>query len=106
MTMECVLRDVSPEKVTPIGDRVLLEREEREERSPGGILLPDSARELPVIGIVVTVGEGEVKDGHQVPIKLRKGQKVVIPKYAGTSFQMEGKSYVVVKYSEILFKID
>lgn len=96
-------------KLQPVGDRILLERCEKECKSPGGILLPDSAQEQPMICTVVALGEGEYKDGHLVPMKLRKGQKVVISKYSGTSLKTDDKSeksYVVVKYSDILLKLE
>lgn len=96
-------------KLRPVGDRVLLERCEKEAKSPGGILLPDSAQEQSVLCTVLAVGKGEFKDGHNIPIDLRVGQKVVIPKYAGSSIKAEGNSeklYVVVRYSDILLKIE
>jgi chaperonin GroES len=93
------------DKIVPLCDRVLLEREEPEERTAGGILLPESSRDAPSIGTVVAVGEGEYRDNHLVPIKLKKGQKVLMPKYVGMQFKINKKSYVIVKYSELIAEL-
>lgn len=106
MSVESVLHNVVADKVNPIGDRVLLEREEQEARTASGIMLPEGSRDVPMVCVVIAMGDGEYRDGHLIPMKIKKGQRVVISKYSGTQLKISGKSYVVVKYSDILAKID
>ncbi|MGB6122658.1 MAG: co-chaperone GroES, partial [Bacteroidota bacterium] len=78
-------------KMKPLADRVVIKPSEAEETSRGGIILPDTAKEKPVIGEVVAVGPGKVSDdGKKVPMELKVGDKVLYGKYSGTEVTVEG----------------
>ncbi len=90
-------------KVKPLYDRVLVKRYEPEEEVKGGIIIPDTAREKPMEAEVVAIGEGRLlEDGTLRPLKLKVGDRVLVGKYAGTEFKMEGVEHVVVREEEIL----
>ena len=86
-------------KVIPIGDRVLLSTEESEEKTKGGLFIPQTAQEKTQTGVVVAVGDD--KDA----IKVKKGDKVMYDKYAGTSIQIEGKDHLIIGMSDIIATI-
>jgi len=90
-------------KIRPLGDRVLIERVEAEERSKGGIIIPDTAKEKPVEGRVVAVGEGRhTEDGKLVPMNVKEGDRVIYSKYAGTEVKIEGSEYLIMREDDIL----
>ncbi|OJU73409.1 MAG: co-chaperone GroES [Alphaproteobacteria bacterium 40-19] len=90
-------------KFTPLGDRVLVKRIEAEEKTAGGIIIPDTAREKPIEGEVLAVGPGErTSDGKVHPLELKVGQRVVFGKWSGTEVKVDGGEYVVMKASDIL----
>jgi len=86
-------------KVTPIGDRVLLRSEESEEKTKGGLFIPQTAQEKTQTGVVVAVGDD--KDA----IKVKKGDKVMYDKYAGTTIQIDGKDHLIIGMSDIIATI-
>ena len=89
--------------IKPLGDRALIEPLEREDVTKNGIVLPDTAKEKPQEGTVVSVGSGRVlDDGTKVPMDLKKGNKVLYGKYAGTEIKIEGKDYLIVSEKDIL----
>jgi len=90
-------------KFRPLHDRVLLRRIEQNEKTAGGIIIPDTAKEKPMEGEVVAVGNG-VRDetGKVVPLDVKKGDKVLFSKWAGTEITVDGNEYLVVKESEIV----
>ena len=89
--------------VKPLGDRVLIQRIEPEESVKGGIIIPDSAKEKPMEGKVVAVGEGKTDDnGKRIPMDVKAGDRVLIGKYAGTEFKLEETEHVIVREDEIL----
>jgi chaperonin GroES len=89
----------------PLHDRVLVERIESSGKTKGGIILPDSAREKPMDGLVVAVGEGIVNDkGVLTSLDLKKGDKVLFAKWGGTEVKIDGKEYMIMKESDILGK--
>jgi chaperonin GroES len=89
--------------IKPLGDRALVEPLEREEMTKSGIVLPDTAKEKPQEGTVVSVGSGRVlEDGTKVPMEVKKGQKVLYGKYSGTEIKIEGKDYLIVSEKDIL----
>ncbi|HDJ23704.1 MAG: co-chaperone GroES [Candidatus Aminicenantes bacterium 4484_214] len=93
-------------KVLPLHDRVLLRRIEEKEVKKGGIIIPDTAKEKPQEAEVVEVGEGRVNDdGKVVPLKVKKGDRVLIGKYSGTEVTIDDEEYVIVREEEILAKI-
>ena len=91
------------EKITPLYDRVLVERVESEQTSAGGIIIPDTAQEKTQIGTVQSVGEGKVNnDGSIRPLKVKKGDKVLFGKYSGTEIKIGGQELLILKEDEIL----
>ena len=93
--------------IRPLGEKVLLKRLEAEERTKGGIVLPDAAKEKPQKGIVLAVGDGRLtKDGTRVAFQVAKGDKVLFSSYAGTEIKVEGEEYMLMDESEILAILD
>jgi chaperonin GroES len=93
-------------KFAPLGERVVLKPLERDEVSKGGIILPDTAKEKPQEGEVVEVGPGRVaEDGSRIAMELKKGDRVIYSKFAGTEYKDEDKDYLIVRESDILAKI-
>lgn len=89
--------------VKPLGDRVFLKVQAAEEKTAGGILLPDSAKEKPQIGEVVAVGAGKRNDdGSYTPVEVKVGDKVLYSKYAGTDIKLGGEDYVLLGEKDIL----
>ena len=90
-------------KVRPLQDRVLVKRVESETRSAGGIIIPDTAKEKPLEGIVIAVGEGKrLEDGSRVKPEVKEGDRVLFGKYAGTEIKVEGAEHMILKESDIL----
>ena len=90
-------------KITPLGDRVLVERIEADQRSPGGIVIPGTAKEKPQEGIVRAVGTGgKDKNGNVTPVAVKVGDKIIFGKYSGSEVKIEGKEYVVVREDDII----
>ena len=90
-------------KVRPLADRVVVKRLESEEKSKGGIIIPDSAKEKPIEGRVVAVGNGKVqKNGKVRPLDVKEGDRVLIGKYAGTEVKVDGVEHVILSEDEIL----
>jgi len=87
----------------PLGDRVVIELVESEEKTASGIVLPDTAKEKPQEGKVVAVGSGRVLDsGERVALEVSVGDRIIFSKYAGTEVKYEGKEYLVLRESDIL----
>lgn len=92
--------------VRPLGDRVLVKPVEQEERTKGGIVLPDTAKEKPVQGEVIAVGPGAMtEEGERIPIAVKAGDRVIYGKYAGTKVEIDGEEYLIVRESDILARI-
>jgi chaperonin GroES len=90
-------------KITPIGDRVVLKRVEAEEKTQGGIILPDTAKEKPREGTVIAVGTGRhLKNGERAPFTVKVKDRVLFSSYAGTEVKIEGEEYVILSEDEIL----
>ena len=89
-------------KVKPIGDRVLVKRLEAEEKTKGGIVLPDTAKEKPKQGKIIEIGTGKVEDGKKIEFSVKKGDKVLFSSYAGTDVKVEGEEYLIMKEEDIL----
>ena len=95
------------DKIKPLGDRVVLEAEEREETTRSGIVLPDTAKEKPQEGRIVAAGPGRRLDsGELVPLEVKVGDKVLYAKYAGTEVKLDGKEYLIVREADILAVMD
>jgi len=89
-------------KLKPLANRVVIEPSEAEEKTKGGIFVPDTAREKPVIGKVVAVGPGRTSDeGKKIPMQVKVGNNVLYGKYSGTEVTVEGKEYLIMKEEDI-----
>jgi chaperonin GroES len=94
---------VSATTLKPLGDRVLVKVLEQEDKTAGGILLPDTAREKPQLGEVTAVGPGrKTEDGNVVPTEVKVGDKVLYAKYAGTEIKIAGTDYLLLTEKDIL----
>jgi chaperonin GroES len=90
-------------KVKPLADRILVRRIEEGEVKKGGIIIPDTAKEKPQEAEVVAVGPGAVsEDGKRLPMEVKKGDRVLIGKYAGTEVKIDGKEYIIMREDEVL----
>ena len=90
-------------KVKPLADRVLVEVLEAEEKTKGGIILPDTAKEEKTEGKVISVGTGKVLESGKIqPLEVKKGDRVIYSKYAGDELLIEGKKHKVLKESEVI----
>ena len=79
----------------PLGDRIVVQRQEAGEKTKGGIILPDSAKEKPQMGSILAVGDGKIlKDGKRQPLQLKKGDTVLFTSYAGDEFKLDGEKVV------------
>lgn len=93
--------------IRPLHDRLIVKRFEEEERTKGGIIIPDNAKEKPQQGEVVAVGNGKVfDDGRRVPLELKKGDRVLFGKYSGTEIKVDGSEYLMMKEEDILGVIE
>jgi chaperonin GroES len=89
--------------VIPLNDKILVERVEAEEKTAGGIVLPDTAREKPKQGKVLSTGEGKVLDtGKRQAFQVKKGDKVLFTSYAGSEVKVDGKEYLIMSEEDIL----
>jgi chaperonin GroES len=89
--------------IKPLGDRVIVKALPQEEKTRGGVILPDTAKEKPQQGEVVAVGPGRVTDkGVKVDMEVRVGDRVLYGKYSGTEVKVDGQEYLIVKESEVL----
>lgn len=90
-------------QVRPLHDRVLVKRTNEEERSKGGIIIPDSAKEKPAQGEIIAVGQGRIGDDGKVrPLDVKKGDKVLFGKYAGTEIKIDGDEFLMMREEDIL----
>jgi chaperonin GroES len=93
--------------VKPLGDKILVKRLEAEERTKGGIVLPDSAKEKPREGKVVEVGPGKVlDDGSRGTLQVKKGDRILFTSYAGTEIKIDGEEYLVMSEDDILAVVE
>ena len=94
-------------KIRPLGDKVLVQRMEAETKTAGGIVLPDTAKEKPQKGKVISVGEGKtLDDGSKQQMQVKKGDMVLFTSYAGTDIKIEGKEYLIMSESDIMAVIE
>jgi chaperonin GroES len=90
-------------KIRPLGDRVLVKRIKEEDRTKGGIIIPDTAKEKPQEGKVVAVGKGKVNDdGKLIPTEVKAGDKILFGKYSGSEVNMEGEEHLIMREEDIL----
>ncbi len=94
-------------KIRPLADKVLVQRLEAETKTTGGIVLPDSAKEKPQRGKIVSVGEGKLlDDGTRKKMQAKKGDVVLFTSYAGTDVEIDGKDYLIMHESDIMAVIE
>jgi chaperonin GroES len=90
-------------KIRPLQDRVLVQRVQEEERTKGGIIIPDTAKEKPQEGKVVAVGKGKVDDkGKLIPLDVKAGDKILFGKYSGSEVKLDGEDYLIMREEDIL----
>ena len=93
--------------VKPLDDRVLVKQSQAEERTAGGIVLPDTAKEKPQRGVVIAAGAGKLMDnGQRASMSLKKGDEVFYGKYSGTEIKIDGDEYVILRESDVLAVIE
>jgi chaperonin GroES len=90
-------------KVRPLHDRLIVKRIDEEEKTAGGIIIPDTAKEKPQEGRVIAVGPGKVnEEGKVTPLDVNKGDRVLFSKYAGTEIQLEGVEHLIIREDDVL----
>jgi len=94
-------------KVRPLHDRLIVKRLEEEEQTKGGIIIPDTAKEKPVEGKVIAIGDGKIKeDGTKIPMEMKKGDRILFAKYAGTEVKIDGEEHLIMKEDDVLAIIE
>ena len=90
-------------KIRPLQDRLVVKRTQEEEKTKGGIIIPDTAKEKPVEGVVIAVGSGTtLKNGKTVPLDVKAGDKVLFGKYSGTEVKIDGQELVLLREEDVL----
>lgn len=90
----------------PLGDRVAVKPQPAEEKTAGGLYVPDTAKEKPQRGTVVAVGEGRVENGERIQLSVKEGDSVLYGKYAGTEITLDGEDLLIMKESDLLGRIE
>lgn len=94
-------------KMRPLHDRVIVKREPEERKSPGGIVIPDTAAEKPIYGKILAVGKGKILENGTVrPLDVKVGDKILFGKYSGTEVKMDGEELVVMREEDVMAVID
>ena len=94
-------------KVRPLGDRVIVQRLEEDETTKGGIVIPDSAKEKQAEGKVISVGKGRRdENGKLVVLEVKKGNRIIFSKYAGTEVKVEGEEYLIMREEDVLAVVE
>jgi chaperonin GroES len=94
-------------KIRPLHDRVIVKREEEERKSPGGIVIPDTAAEKPIRGKIVAVGKGKILENGSVrPLDVKVGDHILFGKYSGTEVKVEGQEYLVMREEDVMAVIE
>lgn len=89
--------------IRPLNDRLLVQRLEEEEKTSGGIIIPDSAKEKPAQGKVVAVGPGKLNDsGERVALQVKEGDVILFSKYGGTDVKLDGEDYLIMREDDVL----
>ncbi len=90
-------------KLRPLQDRILVLRVEEETTTKGGIIIPDTAKEKPAEGKVISVGNGQLgDDGKRVPLEIKKGDRILFGKYSGTEVKIEGEEHLIMREEDVL----
>ncbi|MEX2149328.1 MAG: co-chaperone GroES [Steroidobacteraceae bacterium] len=94
-------------KIRPLHDRVMVKREDEERKSPGGIVIPDTAAEKPVRGKIIAVGKGKIlENGNVRPLDLKVGDKILFGKYSGTEVKVDGDELLVMREEDVVAVIE
>jgi chaperonin GroES len=94
-------------KVKPLQDRLVIKRIEEEEKTKGGIIIPDAAKEKPQEGRVIAVGEGKVlESGQRSPVSVKVGDKILFGKYSGTEIKIDGEEHLILREDDVLAVIE
>ena len=94
-------------KIRPLHDRVVIKRKEEERLSPGGIVIPDTAKEKPVRGEVLAIGNGKIlEDGRIIPLDVKVGDEVLFGKYSGNEIKVDGEELVVMREDDLMAVFD
>jgi len=94
-------------KVRPLHDRIIVKRLEEEEKTKGGIIIPDTAKEKPIEGKVIAVGDGRINEnGTKIPLDVKKGDRILFAKYGGTEIKIDGEEHLMMKEDDILAIIE
>ena len=90
-------------KLRPLQDRILVQRVKEEEKTKGGIIIPDTAKEKPVEGRVITAGIGKLsEEGDRIALEVKKGDRILFGKYSGTEVKIEGEEYLIMREDDVL----
>lgn len=90
-------------KLRPLHDRILVKRVEEVTTTKGGIIIPDTAKEKPAEGKVISVGNGKIgEDGKRIPLDIKKGDKILFGKYSGSEVKIEGDEYLIMREDDVL----
>ena len=92
-------------KFRPLADRIVVKRVAHEEKTKGGIIIPDTAKEKPQEGEVIAVGAGKIEKGERVPMDVKAGDRILFGKYSGTEIKLDDVEYLILREEEILAKL-
>ncbi|MDZ5761282.1 co-chaperone GroES [Lyticum sinuosum] len=93
-------------KIMPMHDKIVVKKKDGEDKTPGGILLPESAKDKPIQGTVIAVGSGvRDKDGKVIPLDVKIGDQIIFAKWGGTEIKFDGEEYLIIKESDVLAKL-
>ncbi len=94
-------------KLRPLNDRILVKRVEEETKTKGGIIIPDTAKEKPAEGKIISVGNGKLADdGKRIALELKAGDRILFGKYSGTEVKIEGEEYLIMREDDVLGVIE
>jgi chaperonin GroES len=94
-------------KIRPLQDRIIVKRVEEEEKTKGGIIIPDTAKEKPMEGRVIAVGNGKIlEDGKVRPLDIKAGDRILFTKYSGTEVKIEGEEHLIIREEDVLGVIE
>jgi len=93
-------------KMRPLSDRVVVRRVDEEEKTAGGIIIPDTAKDKPQEGTIVAVGPGRTEDGKTIKLDVKKGDRILFGKYAGTEIKLDGEEHIIMREDDILGVIE
>ena len=94
-------------KLRPLQDRILVQRVKEEEKTKGGIIIPDTAKEKPIEGKVIAAGNGKLsEEGERISLEVKKGDRILFGKYSGTEVKIDGQEYLIMREEDVLGIID